>query len=93
MARKLAALNFDVTLPTGKRKLSEWDFYSDRNVRWHRHERIRLNGMAGSLYFCDSVPDYVSGDNYSNVVILKSRSQYAPEQVSSVVFVADKAMR
>jgi len=93
MARKLTELDFDVTPPTGKRKLLEWEFYTDRNVKYYSHQRARLNGVSGSLYFCDVVPEYVNGDNYSNVVLLKSRPQYAPEQVRPAVFIGDKAIR
>lgn len=97
MSRKLPNLTLpNLTPPTGTRKLAEWDLYSRPDFRWSRYQRARVNGVKGTFYFStsalsDSVRELPA--SHSNVVILASRSEYAPEQVRSVVFVADKGMR
>lgn len=95
MGRKLPNLTIPNPIrPTGTRKLAEFDLMSrnGHDYRFYRSERVRLNGNTGTLFFGDNPPAENLPAMYSNVVILSSRSEYAPEQTSSVVFVADRGM-
>ena len=86
----------NVTLPTGARKLRE-EFGSElyEVVTYHAFRRVRINGMAGTLFTTDGITDAMLAlrERYSNVLILGGHSMYAPEQKRGHVFVADKRIR
>lgn len=93
---KLQSLNITlerVPSPGGRKVLANFHLMSV--LRFHRYERVRLNGNRGTMFWCDSVPSELAEriERSSNAVILASRSQYAPEQVGKVVFVGDTRYR
>lgn len=85
----------NVTLPTGNRKISEWDLITRDDFRYHSHQRVRVNGIAGTLFTSDTITDAMRAlrEQHSNVLILAGHSQYAPEVTKGYVFVADKGMK
>lgn len=94
MPRRLQDLTLpNVTLPTGTRKLTE-SFGSELYdvVTYHNFQRVRINGMVGTLFTTDRITDAMLSlrDKYSNVLILAGHSEYAPEQSRGYVFVADR---
>lgn len=83
----------NLSLPNGRTKISE-DFAFMRAMRFHKYMRVRLNGMVGTMFWCDTISSAMESiaRNSANVVLLSSRAEYAPEQISRVVFIADKRM-
>lgn len=92
MARKLPDLTIpDVTIPSGSKRLTEWDAYTTHGLRFWVSQRVRINGQSGTLFACDVTPTVRKWrEDFNNVLILSSRSQYAPEQVTERIFIADK---
>lgn len=93
MRKRLQSLNIpNVTLPTGARKLSEWDLITRDDFRYHNYRRVRINGHIGTLFASDSIADGVRAlrERHSNVLILSGHAEYAPEQKHGYVFVAAK---
>lgn len=89
MGKPLASLNVpNVAAPKGARKAREFDVI--RSIDYHDFRRVRLNGNVGTLFALSSSRNVESlRDDYSNVVILAGRSQYAPELSTRYVFVSD----
>lgn len=93
MGKRLDTLNIpNLTAPTGKRRVGEVQVAS--TVGFYDHKRIRLNGNVGTLFWCHDVPDAVRETirESSNVVVVGARSQYAPEQRKTLIFVSDRRM-
>lgn len=92
MARRLPDLTIpNATIPTGTKRLDVWDAYTTHGLTFWESRRIRVNGQSGTLFSCVITPTMRKWrEDFNNVLILASRSEYAPEQVTGRIFIADK---
>ena len=91
MGRRLETITIDGVKPSGGRKVTEWEAFHS-GFRYSKFKRVRLNGIAGTLFWADSIPAPLREriEASSNSVLLSSRAEYAPEQISRVVFIGDR---
>ena len=77
------------------KKLTQEEFYNNKDCHYYKWLRGKQNNVRGTFYWlCNllSNESKLELSAYPNVLLLKSRTQYAPELVSQVLFLADKKL-